>query len=96
MAAKWVKTSPYGDYTDPLQNHKYDGMMIFNKNSFSKDSSFNRIESTDMLIHQARYYYGKHIGSKKRYRLLNFVTKSNRVITSIKKKQTETKTEEHE
>ena len=29
--AKWKKTTPYGDYKDPLQNHKFDGQLLFDK-----------------------------------------------------------------
>lgn len=31
--AKWTKTTPYGDYKDPLQNHKFDGQLILNPNT---------------------------------------------------------------
>jgi hypothetical protein len=63
--ANWVKTSPYGDYKDPLQNHKFDDKLIFNP----KTNSFEVYDYINNIRHEAKWYYGKHIGSKKLYRI---------------------------
>lgn len=59
--SKWTKTSPYGDYRDPLQNHKFDDCLIFNP----KTKKFEVYRKLDNLFNEAKWFFGKHIGSKK-------------------------------
>lgn len=59
--ANWMKTTPYGDYRDPLQNHKFDGQLLFDKEGRFK-GVYKKLKN---ILHEASWYYGKHIGSKK-------------------------------
>lgn len=61
IMANWIKTTPYGDYKDPLQNHKFDDQLVFNSKTL-KLEVYNKIKN---ILHEAKWYYGKHIGSKK-------------------------------
>ena len=61
--AKWNKTTPCGDYSDPLQNHKFDGELHF------KDENLKTIivrTKRHELLHHCRTLntHGKHVGSK--------------------------------
>ena len=68
--ANWVKKSSYGDYKDPLQNHKFDGSM-----HFEDEESLTIIVRTKQheLLHQCRKLmtHGKHVGSKPHRNLKN-------------------------
>jgi len=87
--AKWKKTSSYGDYRDPLQNHKFDTIVT------NKEEDIILAENKhSSLIRQARWYYGKHIGSKKKTNLLNFISKGSnirKILKTFKKKTGEDK-----
>ena len=39
----WTKTSPWGDYKDPLQNHKFDGDLHFINKDSNEVKVFTRI-----------------------------------------------------
>lgn len=66
----WVKTTPYGDYNDPLQNHKFDKDM-----HFKDEESMTIVIRTKQheLLHQCRVLmtHGKHVGSKPHRNLRN-------------------------
>ena len=68
--ANWVKTTPYGDYDDPLQNHKFDGEMQFLDDKLRIIAVRTRQHE---LLHQCRTLltHGKHVGSKPHRRLKN-------------------------
>lgn len=71
--AKWVKTTPYGDYRDPLQNHKFDDQLVLNPKS-NKLEVYNRSKN---ILHEARWYFGKHIGSKRLANVIALNRKAN-------------------
>ena len=79
--AKWNKTSPWGDYKDFLQNHKFDDQLIFNPNT-NKLEVFNR---NGNILHEAKWYFGKHIGSKKLANVMYINKKANTKRALIKK-----------
>ena len=61
--ANWKKTTPYGDYSDPLQNHKFDKDLHFtNEELHTVIIRTKRHE----ILHQCRTLgtHGKHVGSK--------------------------------
>ena len=66
----WVKTTPYGDYKDPLQNHKFDKEL-----HFKDEESMTVIVRTKIheLLHQCRTLmtHGKHVGIKPHENLKN-------------------------
>ena len=68
--ANWVKTTPYGDYDDPLQNHKFDGEMQFPDDKLRIIAVRTRQHE---LLHQCRILmtHGKHVGSKPHKNLRN-------------------------
>lgn len=80
--AKWKKTSPYGDYKDPLQNHKFDGDLHFTS---EKDSTLKVYTRISNILHEAKWYFGKHIGSKKLSNIIAFNRKTNSTRAAIKK-----------
>jgi len=71
--AKWVKTSPYGDYKDPLQNHKFDDQLVIN----SKTGKLEVYDKNKNILHEASWYFGKHIGSKKLSNVMAFNRRAN-------------------
>ena len=68
--ANWVKTTPYGDYKDPLQNHKFDKDMHFRDEEIM--TVIIRTKQHE-LLHQCRVLmtHGKHVGSKPHRNLRN-------------------------
>jgi len=80
--AKWKKTSPWGDYKDPLQNHKFDGDLHFTS---EKDSTLKVYTRISNILHEAKWYFGKHIGSKKLSNIIAFNRKANSTRAAIKK-----------
>ena len=85
--AKWTKKTSYGDYNDPLQNHKFDGELHF-KDAESK-TVIVRTKQHE-LLHQCRVLmsHGKHVGSKPHYRLKNALrslSKAKALEKAIKK-----------
>lgn len=74
--AKWTKPTPYGDYRDPLQNHKFDNQLILNPNT-KKLEVYNKLGN---ILHEVKWYFGKHIGSKKlsRVKAVNRMTNTKR------------------
>lgn len=52
--SKWVKTSPWGDYKDPKQNHKV-------------DSSSEIIRQTRRLVNLGKHIGSKPLNNLKRY-----------------------------
>lgn len=60
--AKWIKTTPYGNYRDPLQNHKFTKDLHFTNHNNATLKIFSGIGN---ILHEAKWYFGKHIGSKK-------------------------------
>ena len=70
--ANWIKKTPYGDYDDPLQNHKFDRGL-----HFRDDESMTIIVRTRRheLLHQCRTLrtHGKHVGSKPTRNLINAI-----------------------
>lgn len=67
--AKWIKKTDYGDYRDPLQNHKFDGELLFDKKG-----NFIRVNRyMENIQSQLKYYYGKHLGSKSLWKMLNTI-----------------------
>ena len=63
IMANWIKTTPYGNYDDPLQNHKFDGEL-----HFKDEETMTIIVRTRRheLLHHCRTLgtHGKHVGSK--------------------------------
>ena len=86
--ANWVKTTPYGDYKDPLQNHKFDKDM-----HFKDEESMTVIIRTKQheLLHQCRVLmtHGKHVGSKPHRNLRNALTKRNNRISELEQRISE-------
>ena len=80
--AKWNKTSPWGDYKDFLQNHKFDGDLHFTS---EKDSTLKVYTRISNILHEARWYFGKHIGSKKLANVMHINRKANTKRALIKK-----------
>ena len=82
--AKWVKRTSYGDYRDPLQNHKFDNAIKFYDND-NKIVSFVTKQHT--MLHQSRTLgiHGKHVGSKPLRNLLNPLNKFNKMRAAYKK-----------
>lgn len=77
--AKWKKNTPYGDYRDPLQNHKFDIVVT------DKDGEVIHAENAHkVLVNQVRNCYGRHVGSKRLKNLLSFVKKSDNIRSLIK------------
>ena len=72
--AKWVKTTPYGDYRDPLQNHKFDGDLHFKNRKCEELKVITRLSN---ILHEARWYFGKHIGSKRLANVIALNRKAN-------------------
>ena len=72
--AKWIKTTPYGDYRDPLQNHKFDGELHFTNANDNTIKVCSKIKNT---LHEAKWYYGKHIGSKRLANVIALNRKAN-------------------
>ena len=70
--ANWVKTTPYGDYKDPLQNHKFDGEMQFPDDKLRIIAVRTKQHE---LLHQCRTLmtHGKHVGSKPHKNLKNAI-----------------------
>ena len=79
--AKWTKTSSYGDYRDPLQNHKFDDWLVFN----TKTNKLVKCDKLAARIHEARWFFGKHIGSKPLTNIINISSKPNTLRAKIKK-----------
>ena len=89
--AKWVKKSSYGNYRDPVQNHKFDDWLVFN----TKTKKLVKVDKLANMINAARWFFGKHIGSKPldriRYtRRIPKISKAKlkRFIESIKNNET--------
>lgn len=78
--ANWVKTTPYGDYRDPLQNHKFDDQLVFNANT-NKFEVYNRIKN---ILNEAKWFFGRHIGSKKLYRIQALNKRANMTKRLVK------------
>ena len=72
MAARKVK-SLYGDYRDPLQNHKFDSQLILDK----KTNTWIPRTSLSNILHNAKRFYGKHVGSKKLQNILWTLNRAN-------------------
>lgn len=70
--ANWVKITPYGDYDDPLQNHKFDREMQFLDDKLRVIAVRTRQHE---LLHQCRTLmtHGKHVGSKPHKNLKNAI-----------------------
>lgn len=55
----------YGDYRDPLQNHKHDGDV---RQKYNPDTEMNEIvvcpNRHQHMINQAKHYGSRHAGSK--------------------------------
>lgn len=79
--AKWTKTSSYGDYRDSLQNHKFDDWLVLN----TKTNKLVRYDKLANTLHQARWFFGKHIGSKPLANIVSIIRKSNIPRANIKK-----------
>ena len=82
--AKWIKSTPYGDYKDPLQNHKFDGDLHFrDENSMIVTVRTKRHE----LLHQCRTLgtHGKHIGSKTYKQLIGPLRRVNKARAAYNK-----------
>jgi hypothetical protein len=79
--AEWVKSTPYGDYKDFLQNHKFDDQLVYNVNT-KKFVVYNKVKN---ILHAAKWYFGKHIGSKKLSRVAAINKQFNKQISQIKK-----------
>jgi hypothetical protein len=77
--AKWKKSTPYGDYKDPLQNHKFDIVVTDKYGEVIRAENAHKV-----LVNQVRNCYGKHVGSKKLKNLLSFTTKSDNIKGLIK------------
>jgi hypothetical protein len=87
--AKWKKTSPYGDYRDPLQNHKFDDNLIFNP----KTKKYQVYDSLANILHEAKWFFGKHIGGKKLKNVQYINRKSNKARAEMKKYVNKNETE---
>ena len=72
--AKWIKTTPYGDYKDPLQNHKFDGDLHFKNGESEELKVITRLSN---ILHEARWYFGRHIGSKRLANVIALNRKAN-------------------
>lgn len=59
--AKWKKSTLYGDYKDPLQNHKFDDQLVLNTNT----NELKVYKKLANRLNEAKWYFGKHIGSKR-------------------------------
>ena len=81
--AKWVKREAWGNYKDPLQNHKFDGQLI----TVEKDGNKEIIVCNKLgnLFHEAKWYFGKHIGSKKISNIKSVVKRVNNRNAILKK-----------
>ena len=77
--AKWKKNTPYGDYRDPLQNHKFDIVVTNKEGEVVSVKNAHKI-----LINQARYCFDKHAGSKRLKNLLSVIKKSDNIRGLIK------------
>ena len=79
IMAKWTKTTPYGDYKDPLQNNKFNKDLHFTNHN---DSTLKVFSSIGNILHEAKWYFGKHIGSKKlsNVKALNKKTRAKRSL----------------
>lgn len=82
LSKGWTKTSPWGDYRDPLQNHKFDGELHFVNKDCTEVRVYNRIRN---ILHEARWHYGKHIGSKKLGNIIAFNRQVNSTRAAVKK-----------
>ena len=78
----WIKTSPWGDYKDPLQNHKFDGDLHFINKDSNEIKVFTRISN---ILHEARWHFSKHIGSKKLANVMALNRKANSIRAIVKK-----------
>ena len=91
--AKWAKVTPYGDYSDPLQNHKFDKEMHFVDDKMKIVTVRTKQHE---LLHQCRvlFTHGKHVGSKPHYRLKNAISTISkaRELYNKMRKQAETNT----
>lgn len=67
--AKWIKTSPYGDYKDPKQNHK--------------DVDYSSQKNRLIKNRYVKFLFGKHIGSKKLTNILSVLKKANYNIAKM-------------
>jgi len=102
IMAKWIKKAPYGDYKDPLQNHKYDGEIQFKDEKNKVIIIRTRLHE---LLHQCRTIgtHGKHVGSKPYKNLIaplarigkvrSAYNKAMKALNSIKETNTVTTTE---
>ena len=64
--AKWVKKSPWGDYTDVEQNHKFSKKDMVPVNA-KHPKEFKILTANTQLLVQAKalgLFKGKHTGSK--------------------------------
>lgn len=75
---KWTKTSPWGNYLDPEQNHKPTNMR---NQMIIRQAQALRLD-------------GKHAGSKSIDRLLKNIRFYSRALNMMKKFESKLKTEE--
>ena len=85
---QWVKSTKYGDYTNPLDNKKYPEGLHFTN---AKDHDVKIMTAHHQILLQARKLgtHGRHIGSKPFRSIVNAIAtinKKNQMYMELLKK----------